>query len=235
MKRRRHVCTIFALLLLVAAPSAQAEDIFEGIGRLFKDWGLFQGMEISGSNSFTLQAHALEGSPSAFEGQRWDTASLVRTSSLHIEGLSWQNLGIQADISASGWGNDYTRYVLGWSTDETALYYGDLNIRLAGNEFASFNKTLKGWQLAQEIPGGLLRACYSREKGLTRREVITGNNTSGPFFLRYTPIIEGSEVVKVDEQIMRFGEDYRLDYETGQLWFEPVDAPPRIIPITSTI
>ncbi|HCA47213.1 MAG TPA: hypothetical protein DEP45_07575, partial [Armatimonadetes bacterium] len=235
MKCRSHICTILALILLIAAPSAQAEDIFEGIGRLFKDWGLFQGMEISGSNRFTLQEHALEGSQSAFEGQRWDTDSLVRTSSLHIEGPIWQNLGVQADISASGWGNDYTRYVLGWTTDETALYYGDLNIRLAGNEFASFNKTLKGWQLDQEIPGGLLRAFYSREKGLTRREVITGNNTSGPFFLRYTPIIEGSEVVKVDEQIMRFGEDYRLDYETGQLWFEPVDAPPRIIPITSTI
>lgn len=34
---------------------------------------------------------------------------------------------------------------------------------------------------------------------------------------------------------MRFGRDYRLDYETGQLWFEPVDAPPRIIPSTSVI
>ncbi|MFP4248749.1 MAG: hypothetical protein ACLFU7_03760, partial [Armatimonadota bacterium] len=66
-------------------------------------------------------------------------------------------------------------------------------------------------------------------------ETITGNNTSGPFFLRYTPIIEGSEVVKVDEEVMRFGEDYRLDYETGQLRFEPVDAPPRVIPSTSTI
>ncbi|MGI5817936.1 MAG: hypothetical protein ACOX9R_07530, partial [Armatimonadota bacterium] len=37
------------------------------------------------------------------------------------------------------------------------------------------------------------------------------------------------------ERVMRFGEDYRLDYETGQLRFEPVSAPPRIIPTTSTI
>jgi hypothetical protein len=80
-----------------------------------------------------------------------------------------------------------------------------------------------------------VRGFYSTEKGLTRRETINGNNTSGPFFLRYTPIIEGSEVIKVDEQVMRFGQDYRLDYETGQLWFEPVDAPPRIIPSTSVI
>ncbi len=235
MIRARRLPAIIAVALLIGAPTVRADGFFEGIGRMFEDWGLFQGMQVSGSNSFTLQNHALEGSKSAFEGQRWDTDSLVRTSSLHVEGSIWENLGIQADISASGWGNNYTRYVLGWTTDETALYYGDLNIRLSGNEFASFNKTLQGWQLDQEIPGGLLRGFYSQEKGLTRREVITGNNTSGPFFLRYTPIIEGSEVVKVDEEIMQFGQDYRLDYETGQLWFEPVDAPPRIIPITSTI
>jgi hypothetical protein len=227
---------VLIALLLLGARGAHAEDIFSGIGRIFKDWGLFQGMQVSGQNTMTLQNHALEGSAAAFEGQRWDTDSFVRRSSLHIEGPIWRNLGIQADISASGWGQNYTRYVLGWTTDETALYFGDLNVRLSGNEFASFNKTLKGWQIDQVLPnGGLVRGFYSQEKGLTRRETINGNNTSGPFFLRYTPIIEGSEVIKVDEQVMRFGQDYRLDYETGQLWFEPVDGPPRIIPSTSVI
>ncbi len=236
MRRRCMLPAIAALLLTLGAPSARAEDVFGGIRRLFEDWGLFQGMQISGQNSFTLQEHMLEGSASAFEGQRWDTASLVRRSSIHVEGPIWKNLGLQADISASGWGRSYSRYVLGWTTDQTALYWGDLSIRLAGNEFASFNKTLQGWQLDQRLPGGgLLRGFYSEEKGLTRRETISGNNTSGPFFLRYTPLIEGSEIVKVDEEVMRFGRDYRLDYETGQLWFEPVDGPPRIIPSTSVI
>ncbi len=233
--RLRRLLPAITVIMLLGAPAAQSENLLEGVGRVFEDWGLFQGIRVSGSNSFTFQDHALEGSESAFQGQRWDTDPLVRRSSLHIEGPIWQNLGVQADVSSTGWGDSYTRYVLGWTTDETALYYGDLNIKLGGNEFASFNKTLQGWQLDQEIPGGLLRGFYSKEKGLTRRETISGNNTSGPFFLRFTPIIEGSEVVKVDEEVMRFGEDYRLDYETGQLRFEPVDAPPRIIPTTSTI
>ncbi len=223
------------MVALLCVPPAHG-DFFTGVGRMFEDWGLFQGMRITGQNTFTLQQHSLEGSKSAFEGQRWDTGSLVQRSSLHIEGPIWRNLGLQADISASGWGRNYQRWVLGWTTDETAIYYGDLNVRLSGNEFAAFNKTMQGWQIDQRIPGGgLLRGFYSQEKGLTRRQTISGNNTSGPFFLRYTPIIEGSEVVKVDEQVMRFGEDYRLDYETGQLRFEPVDGPPRIIPSTSVI
>ncbi|MGD9498611.1 MAG: hypothetical protein AB7Y46_20120, partial [Armatimonadota bacterium] len=233
--RRCLLLTAIALLLGSCAP-APAEDIIEGIGRLFKDWGLFQGMQITGSNTLTLQEHALVGSRSAFEGQRWDTGTLVRRSSIHVEGPIWRDLGIQADLSYSGWGRSYSRYILGWTTDTTAVYYGDLNIRLTGNEFAGFSKTLQGWQVDQMLPsGGLLRAFYSKERGLTRRETISGNNTTGPFFLRYTPIIEGSEVVKVDEEVMRFGRDYRLDYETGQLWFEPVDGPPRIIPSTSVV
>jgi len=223
-------------IIALACASAPADDLFSGIGRLFDDWGLFEGFTVSGSNTLTLQEHAIEGSQAAYEGQYWDTGTLVRRSSLHLEGPVWGNLGVQADISASGWGRNYSRYVLGYTAGDTALYFGDLNIRLTGNEFAGFSKTFQGWQLDQRLPNnGLMRAFYTTEKGLTRRETINGNNTSGPFFLRYTPIIEGSEVIKVDEEVVRFGRDYRLDYETGQLWFEPVDAPPRIIPSTSVI
>ncbi|MGE5531776.1 MAG: hypothetical protein ACM3VW_06660, partial [Bacteroidota bacterium] len=64
---------------------------------------------------------------------------------------------------------------------------------------------------------------------------IPGNNTSGPFFLTYTPIIQGTEVVKVNEQVQQFGTDYRLDYDSGQLWFETEGRPPKIIPDTATI
>ena len=234
--RGRHCLLATICVLLLCMLPASADGFLGGLKRLFEDWGLFDGVQLSGQNSLTFQGDTIEGSRAAYEGQRWDTGSIVRRSSLHIEGPIWRNLGVQMDISSSGWGPSYTRYVLGWTTDETALYYGDLNIRLAGNEFASFNKTLTGWQLDQMLPGGgLLRGFYSQERGLTRRQTITGNNTSGPYFLTYTPIVEGSEIVKVDEQVMRFGRDYRLDYETGQLWFEPVDAPPRIIPSTSVI
>jgi len=221
---------------MVAAVPAHAGNPVRGLQRLFKDWGLFQGMTISGQNSLTLQENSIEGSLAAYEGQRWDTGTLVRRSSLHLEGPVWRSFGLQADISSSGWGPTYTRWVLGWTGQNTAVYFGDLNIRLVGNEFASFNKTLKGWQIDQRLPNdGLLRGFYSEEKGLTRNQTMPGNNTSGPYFLTYTPIIDGSEIVKVDEQLMRFGVDYRLDYEMGQLWFEPVDGPPRIIPSTSVI
>jgi hypothetical protein len=198
--------------------------------------GLFQGVRATGQNTLTLQRNYLQGSQQAFEGQRWDTGNFYRQSSLHLEGPIWKEFGFQADLSASGWGQDYTQWVLGYVGHDTAIFYGDLNVNLPGNEFASFSKSLRGYQVDQVLPNkGLLRAFYSQEKGITHNETFAGNNTSGPYFLTFTPIIEGSLSVKVDERVLQLGTDYRVDYQTGELWFEPSNGPPRIIPSTSTI
>lgn len=231
------------LILVLAAivvgsafvPVAATAGPLSGLQRLFKDWGLFQGLQISGTNNFTFQENLVEGSAAAFEGQRWDTDNFMAQNSLSVEGPIWKNFQFKADFSASGYGPSYNRFVAGWMGKDTAIYYGDLNIDLSGNQFASFSKAVKGWQLDQKIGDGLARAFYSKEKAITRTQSIPGNNTSGPFFLTYTPIIQGTEVVKINEQVQQFGVDYRLDYDSGQLWFETEGRPPKIIPDTATI
>ena len=221
---------------LLAPVSAAHAGWADSIQNFLDRAGLFQGVRASGQNTLTLQRNFLQGSQAAFEGQRWDTGDFYRQSSLHLEGPIWKEFGFQADLSASGWGQNYTRWVLGYVGHDTAFYYGDLNVSLPGNEFATFSKSLQGYQVDQALPNkGLLRAFYSKEKGYTRNETTQGNNTSGPYFLTYTPIIEGSLHVKVDELVLQLGTDYRVDYQTGELWFEPTTGPPRIIPSTSTI
>lgn len=222
-----------ALCWLAAMPAAAGP--FSGIERIFKDWGFFQGLQINGSNDFTFQQNLVEGSSSAFQGQRWDTDPFMRRSSLSLEGPIWKEFSFKADFSSSGYGPSYNRWVVGYIGNDTGLYYGDLNIDLSGNQFASFSKPVRGWQLDQKIGDGLARVFYSEEKAITRFQNIPGNNTSGPFFLTYTPVMQGSEAVKVNERRMEFGVDYRLDYDTGQLWFEVEGRPPTIIPDTSTI
>jgi len=214
-----------ALVLLVAAAPVAAGP-FDGIKRLFKSWGLFEGVQISGTNSVTLQQNLLEGSESAWLGQRWDTDPIVRTSSLSLEGPVWKEFKFRADLSSSGYGTAYTRWMVGYEGNDSALYYGDLNVDLSGNQFATFNKAVSGWQLDQKIGRGLARVFYSQEKAITRYQTFPGNNTSGPFFLSYTPVVEGTEVVKINEQLQVLGEDYKLDYQSGQLFFEPDGKPP---------
>jgi len=207
-----------------------------GLAGWLQRMDLFQGFTISGSNTLTFQEHAVEGSNSAYESQRWDTGSVVRQSSLRLEGPVWNRLAFQADISDSGWGQSYTRWVAGYMGDDTALLFGDLDLSIGGNEFAGFRKSTRGWQFDQRLPaGGLMRAFYIQEKGVVRNQTFLGNDTAGPYFLTYTPVIEGSEVVKVNEDSLRFGSDYRLDYDSGQLYFEPIDGQARIISASDTV
>lgn len=207
-----------------------------GLSGLLRKLNLFQGVTLSGSNVFTFQNHRVEGSRSAFETQRWDTGRTVRQSSVHVEGPLWKEILFQADISDSGWGPGYSRWLVGFVGNDTALLYGDVDMRLGGNEFVGFQKSTRGWQLDQRLPGGgFMRGFYAREKGLVRNQTFIGNDTPGPYFLTYTPVIEGSEVVKVNEEYLKFGTDYRLDYDSGQLWFEPVEGQPRIITASDTI
>lgn len=223
----------FCVAALVSLSAARADD---PLSRLLERLGLFQDLRLSGTNTLTLQSSSVEGSLSTYLGQRWDTGTIIAQTSLHAEGSIYREFGFQADFSSSGYGPSYSRWLVGYVGHDTAVYYGDLNIDLGSNEFAAFRKTLRGWQIDQALPkGGLLRYFESDEKGLVRRQTFPGNDTAGPFFLTYTPIIEGSEVVKVNEELQHFGKDYRLDYETGELRFEPIDGPPKIIPRTATV
>ncbi len=232
---RSAAAVLTAIVLLAAVAPAPANPL-KSLDRLFDKWGLFQDVRVSGQNTLTLQEHYVEGSQSAFEAQRWDTGRLERRSSLSIEGSIWKEFGFQSDLSFSGYGPSYSRWLVGYVGHDSALYYGDLNVSLRQNEFAGVAKSLKGWQLDQNLPGGgLLRAFTSEDKGYTRNETFSGNDTPGPYFLRFTPVIDGSESVKVDEQPQQRGVDYRLDYQTGELWFDPIGGSTKIIPSTSTI
>ena len=237
--RCRAQFVLFAFLVasvVIGGAGVCRADVLDSIKDAFRRWELFQGLEVSGQNRLTFQRNLVDGSATAYENQRWDTGSMVRQTSLHLQGPIWKEFAFQADLSSSGYGPSYSRWIVGYSGHDTSLFYGDVNINLGGNEFVSFSKPLKGYQLDQVLPNnGLLRAFSSQEKGYIRNQTFSGNNTSGPYFLTYTPVIDGSEVVKVNEEVQKFGVDYRLDYQSGQLYFEPVDQPPKIIPDTAII
>ena len=199
------------------APAAHA-DWWDNISRTLQKYGLFQGVQASGQNSLTFQHNFLEGSQQAFDDDRWDTGDFYRQSSVEVAGPVWKDFGFQLDMSDAGWGQDYTQWVLGYVGHDTAIYFGSLNVNLPGNEFASFSQSVQGLQIDQLLPGkGLMRAFYAQQNGYTHSDTVPGNNTSGPYFLTYTPIIEGSLTVKVNETVLSLGTDYTVDYQTGEL------------------
>jgi len=222
--------------LLLCPTSRAGADAFDSIGDALDGLGLFKGLQVTGRGDFSVRGDFTQGSREAYESQFWNTGMMQATTSFDVFGPIWKNFGVQAHIANSGYGYNDNRLMLGWQSKHSALLWGDLNVRLAGNEFASYTKSLKGWQLDQLVgPNFLFRAFQSKEKGLVRRQTFLGNNTSGPYFLTFTPIVEGTERVKINEDVVYFGVDYVLDYDTGQLLFEVPGKSPRIIPSTHTI
>ncbi len=225
---------------LAIGPLANA-DLFDAVSRWFDKaddatGDLFDGLQISGRGEFSLRQNFTAGSEEAYQSQFWNTSPMQATTSFDIVGPIYGNFGLRAHIANSGYGFNNNQFVVGYQSKNTALLWGDLNVNIGGNQFASYSKSLEGLQLDHRINDNMLfRAFTSQEKGLVRRQTFPGNNTSGPYFLTFTPVVDGSELVKIDERPMRFGEDYTLDYDTGQLWFEPPGQPPTIIPSTSVV
>ncbi len=196
-------------------------------------------LQVSGHGQLMLQRQDVSGGGStAYYGQYWNTGAVEGSASVHIEGpLFVPGLSMRCDITRTGnFGINESRWVLTQQIGNGAISYGDISVNLRGSEFTSFFKQIHGTQFEYEIDKkSFMTGFFASEKGAVHRETFAGENTAGPYFLRAAPIIDGSEAVKVDEQVLRFGVDYVLHYETGQLYFETAQSPPRIIPSTSVI
>ncbi len=235
------LCLLLIWAAGLVAPTTARADFFDSLkaafDRLDKLTGkLFDGLQLNGTGNFTFQHDFTAGSEQAYQSSYWNTGPVTAVTSFDIAGPIMGHFGLMAHVSNSGYGYNDNRIMVGYQDNNTAVLAGDLSINFAGNEFCSFTKSLQGLQFDQRIGKSLLmRTFFSREKGLVRRDTIPGNNTSGPYFLTYTPIVEGSEAIMVDNTPKQFGVDYTLDYDTGQLYFEPPGGATTIISSTSVI
>lgn len=112
--------------------------------------------------------------------------------------------------------------VLGLNYDSkkgTRVSVGDVNASLSGNELVGFSRNLQGVYFSRDLnkTGMKLTSVASITRALTRRGSFQGNGTTGPYFLNAQQLMQGTETILLNGQKLVPGEDYRLDYFTGQL------------------
>lgn len=210
------------------APSAGG---FAPLGR----GSLKRRLTISGSGSLVYRDYQVKGNAPTFRFDNPFRQRLTNQASLFINGPLYGDTYISATINRSTYVTTQQRWRLIHEGSDAKVTLGDLDLRFGDNEFVPFNRTLQGLQIETRIGSVTFNAFGSLIRGSVRRESFPGNGTGGPYYLRYRPIVEGSEVVMVDGERMRRGSgetgDYTLDYVSGLLFFNA----PRIIPPTSTI
>lgn len=146
--------------------------------------------------------------------------------------VDWQmgNLSVKGEWTPARYSPTAQRFRTEYNAGSTKFIFGNLFLSLQGNQFVSFSRYAQGLQIEHNFGklGDLVLVTFETPSQVVT-DVFQGNNSPGPYFLRRSPIIEGSEQVRLDERPLRRGVDYTIDYNYGQIMF----ATP--IPPTSTI
>ncbi|MCS7186221.1 MAG: hypothetical protein RMK89_04625 [Armatimonadota bacterium] len=146
--------------------------------------------------------------------------------------VDWQigNFSVKGEWTPARYSPTAQRFRTEYNAGSTKFTYGNLFLSLQGNQFVSFSRYAQGLQIEHKFgkSGDLMLMTFETPSQIVT-DTFQGNNSPGPYFLRRSPIIEGSEQVRLDERPLRRGVDYTIDYNYGQIMF----ATP--IPPTSTI
>ncbi|MFN3420859.1 MAG: hypothetical protein ACK40X_03940 [Armatimonadota bacterium] len=146
--------------------------------------------------------------------------------------VDWQigNFSVKGEWTPARYSPTAQRFRTEYNAGSTKFTFGNLFLSLQGNQFVSFSRYAQGLQVEHKFgkAGDLVLVTFETPSQIVT-DTFQGNNSPGPYFLRRSPIIEGSEQVRIDERPLRRGVDYTIDYNYGQIMF----ATP--IPPTSTI
>jgi hypothetical protein len=96
--------------------------------------------------------------------------------------------------------------------------FGDFQVDFRSGSFATINKQIVGAE-AQYTTNNVEADWFtSQSKSTSKTITFTGDNTHGPFSLDTFQMIENSETVKLNGQVIS-RDDYGIDYYSGQISF----------------
>lgn len=206
---------------------------------------LGKGLNFSGGWSLTGRSNSVSGSAQAkswYDFQNNNSylnsrplGPLQQSLDMSVNGKLLGIFDVSANLT-----NDRFRasqqQVLGLNYDSkkgTRVSLGDVNASLSGNELVSFSRNLQGIYFSRDLnkTGMKITSVASITRALTRRGNFQGNGTTGPYFLNAQQIMQGTETILLNGQKLVPGDDYKLDYFTGQ--FDLLKS--RIINVQDTV
>jgi len=154
------------------------------------------------------------------EGKIADDLSLIAT-------ITDENIPIQPDGTTQQI-NDFDKVFIQLKKQNDFLTLGDYEIKYAETEFANFYRNVQGAGVVVNGKSGSYQINAAVARGKFNTNSFSGQNgVQGPYRLtgkngeRFIILLAGSEKVYVNGELMRRGEgnDYTMDYNTGELTF----------------
>ncbi|MHB9106131.1 MAG: hypothetical protein ACYDCO_03655 [Armatimonadota bacterium] len=211
-KLLRHCRPILALLLLGSAGSY--------ISAYVLPLGTYPKIEIDGNNTLSLNLNQIEGSSTYYSDDNFGRdRTLTNTSNLYITGELYNDLYLNANVAADPYSPDTVNWNLRYDGNDAKVLLGEFNPNMTGNEFVGLNRSLQGMKVDVVLPRGTLSLIGSNLQAPVRTDTFYGQNISGPYYLTASPIVDGSEVVTVNNTPKNRTNDYSINYLTGELSF----------------
>lgn len=211
-KLRRYCRPVLAMLLLGSVGSYVSAYVLP--------LGTYPKLEINGNNTLSLNLNQVEGSSTFFSDDNFGKdRTLTNTSNLYITGELYNDLYLNANIAADPYSPDTIDWNLRYDGHDAKVLLGEFNPNLTGNEYVGLNRSLQGIKVDVVLPRGTLSLIGSNLQSPVRTDSFYGQNISGPYYLSASPIVDGSEVVTVNNVQKTRTTDYYINYLTGELNF----------------
>ncbi|NBV82765.1 hypothetical protein EBR57_01375, partial [bacterium] len=86
-------------------------------------------------------------------------------------------------------------------------------------DILKYNAQLDGIQGDFRVGSHNAGVIYSVAKGVRKKDVLYGNNSQGPFVIRFVPVVPNSEQVVLNGVVQARDQDYQIDYPSGTVRF----------------
>jgi hypothetical protein len=219
------------LMALMAAFASAGPSPVQWVSQNF-----FKRIFVSGHREIGLHLQHVSGDHSAFNDLNYSglgAHKFTNTGQVSIDGRNVLGvLNFQFQIADDRYSDPENRRIsVDYNKGPISVSAGDIRgSMLNTNQFASFNRSLKGVSAGYKIGRFAFRGVTSQAKGSATTISVQGDNSVGPYYLQNSRIAKDSVQVMVDGQPMTLGSDYIVNYDIGSITFQN-----KIIAPTSTI
>ncbi|HVL39453.1 MAG TPA: hypothetical protein VM328_08705, partial [Fimbriimonadaceae bacterium] len=217
--------TMFASCAASIGLAISGTPVNTGALQKWFDSQIFQRISINGTRRLGYHLHDVDGDLDAYTttnyfgmgGRRFTDFGNLSLQGRNVLGV----LNFNMTLSDNRFQDPQSQRIsIDYSKGPLTVNLGDIRGSLLNtNRFASFNKALDGAMAGYKSGRLHVKGVRSESKGSARTISLTGNNSSGPYYLQSSQLISGSEQVQLDGRVLELGRDYVINYESGSITF----------------
>ena len=184
-------------------------------------------IKVTGYNTLSLRSENVAGNAESFRSDQYygrGSNGIYNDTDMTVDATFFKHFHYETRINNSLFNNpndpNLNRVKLDYNTKKMRFEWGTLNVGFQGNSLIDFSRFTNGMQLTNHWTDHFKsQVVYSQTRAETRTISLSGNNSTGPYYVFAGQIVDGSDRVQVNGRELIKGSDFTLDSYSGELNF----------------